>query len=181
MSNIGFSIDEVSDLEQKDTSQVLEYMKNDIPNQFVPMRHLIGEYGSNARTHVKEHEGTHTFRISRLDPEGRSKREIDFWTYVVPEVLSGNQLEKLTLMLRKEGYDDVSFDAVESPKVVELESVEESSDSTDYVELDDTQLREYFTYNRSTKEYICQFDSVEVYKDQRLDYLNEHHRDKIVQ
>ena len=175
-----FNIDEILSLARKDTSLVIDYMKNEIPNTFVPMRELIGKFGSNARSHVKKLEGTNTFRIARLDPNSNARKETEMWIMVVAELLTKEQVDTLTLLLRseKDEYSDVSFEVSEQPVVEEIEVIQpvvelEVSEETEETErtFSDEQLRESFAYNRSLKEYVCQTCSVEVPKDNRVSHL----------
>jgi len=103
MNNIKtFKISELSTLTRKDTKQVIEYLQTEIPNEFVTMSSLIEKFGSNARTHVKSLEGISTFRIKRFDKNGKSKKETDFWTFVVCNKLTKEQTTALEIILKQE-------------------------------------------------------------------------------
>ena len=104
-----FSIDEVNDLGRKDTKKVIEYMRHEIPNNFVTMATLIQKFKPNARTHVKKLEGTETFRIKRFDEQGSSRKETDFWVLINPNVLTLEQIDKFVALLRVEQDEEGNF------------------------------------------------------------------------
>ena len=126
-----FNFDEISTMERKDTKKVLEYMQNEIPNTFVKMSELTSKFGSNARTHIKGLEGKITFRIKRFDKNGTSKKETEFWTYVVAELLDQQQLEALTFLLRteKDSYSNVVFEVIPKPTVTKKVTKKKSKTS----------------------------------------------------